>query len=221
MSVFREAIALPFIFLTVTLLGAIRLGDRTAVEPPSLFSLVLAMLLFGALVQTGALAPDRLVHTTRCPLANLNGFAVLLSAFLATAQALSLVTPASGLPAVVVGMVLLGMVIQMLAASLDRVRLLRALMVTLGTAFTLKFILLAALSQPAGSRVARALQALFDNVTLGAITQSPLAPANGYLAFGALTLYMVGLMQLPSAGWQTARVAARILPDERREQLPE
>jgi hypothetical protein len=221
MTVLREAVALPFIFLTVTLVGGIRLGDRTAVEPPSLFSLVLAMLLLGALVQSGALAPDRLVHATRSPLANLNGFAVLISAFLATAQALSLVTPHSGLPAVVVGIVLLGMVVQMLAASLDRVRLLRSLMVTLGTAFTLKFILLASLSQPAGSRVARALQALFDNVTLGAIAQAPLAPANGYLAFAALTLYMVGLMQLPSAGWQSVRVAARVLPAEQREQLPE
>ncbi len=222
MSAVREAIALPAIFLTVLLLGGMRLGDRLAVEPPSLASLVLAMLLFGAFVQSGVLAPERLIHAARPPLAILNGLVVLISAFLATAQALSLVTPASGLPAMVVGIVLLGMVVQMLAASLDRARLLRALMVTVGTAFTLKFILLAALSQPAGGRVARALHALFDTVTLGAITQAPLAPANGYLAFGALTLYMVGLMLLPSAGWQTVRIDARLLPAEpSREQVPE
>jgi hypothetical protein len=96
------------------------------------------------------------------------------------------------------------------------------LAVTLGTAFALKFIVLAGLSQPAGGRVARALQALFDNVTLGAVTQAPLAPAAGYVAFFTLALYMLGLSLLPSAGWQTVRVTARRLPAEPvRERLSE
>jgi hypothetical protein len=162
------------------------------------------------------------MNADRSSLANLNGVVVLLAAFLATAQALSLVTPTSGLPAVIVGLVLLGMLVQMVAASLDRTRLLRGLAVTLGTAFALKFIVLAGLSQPAGGRVARALQALFDNVTLGAVTQAPLAPAAGYVAFFTLALYMLGLSLLPSAGWQTVRVTARRLPAEPvRERLSE
>jgi hypothetical protein len=218
----REALGLPLLFLTVVLLGGVRFGDRPAMDPPSLFSLVLAMLLVAALVQSGTLAPDRLMRAERSSLANLNGVVVLLAAFLATAQALSLVTPTSGLPAVIVGLVLLGMLVQMVAASLDRTRLLRGLMVTLGTAFALKFIVLAVLSQPAGGRVARALQALFDNVTLGAVTQAPLAPADGYIAFFTLALYMLGLSLLPSAGWQTVRVTARRLPAEPvRERLSE
>jgi hypothetical protein len=218
----REALGLPLLFLTVVLVGGVRFGDRLAMEPPSLFSLVLAMLLVAALVQSGTFAPDRLMNADRSSLANLNGVVVLLAAFLATAQALSLVTPTSGLPAVIVGLVLLGMLVQMVAASLDRTRLLRGLAVTLGTAFALKFIVLAGLSQPAGGRVARALQALFDNVTLGAVTQAPLAPAAGYVAFFTLALYMLGLSLLPSAGWQTVRVTARPLPAEPvRERLSE
>jgi hypothetical protein len=218
----REALGLPLLFLTVVLVGGVRFGDRLAMEPPSLFSLVLAMLLVAALVQSGTFAPDRLMNADRSSLANLNGVVVLLAAFLATAQALSLVTPTSGLPAVIVGLVLLGMLVQMVAASLDRTRLLRGLAVTLGTAFALKFIVLAGLSQPAGGRVARALQALFDNVTLGAVTQAPLAPAAGYVAFFTLALYMLGLSLLPSAGWQTVRVTARRLPAEPvRERLSE
>jgi hypothetical protein len=218
----REAIVLPLVFLTVTLLGGLRLGEPPAIEPPTLFSLVLAMLLVATLVQSGTLAPDRLMNAGRPALANMNGLVVVVSAFAASAQVLTLVTPTSGLPAIVVAFVLLGMLVQMVASSLDRTRLLRGLMVTVATAFTLKFVLLAALSQPAGGRVARAIQTLFDNVTLGAIAQKPVAPADGYVAFLALTLYMVGLSLLPAAGWQTVRVTARRLPAEgTRDQLPE
>jgi hypothetical protein len=65
---------------------------------------------------------------------------------------------------------------------------------------------LAALSEPAGGRLGRALQLLFEGVTLGAISQSPAHPAAGYLAFAALILYFIGLLLLPSAGWTITRV---------------
>lgn len=206
MTPVREAFTLPAMFLTVLLVGGLRLEGTVTIGPPSLFSLVLAMLLSAALVQSGTLAPERLMDASRSGLANMSGLVVLVSTFAASAQTLSLVTPVSGLPAAVVGCVLLAMLVQMLATSLDRTRLLRGLMVTLGAAFTLKFIVLAALSSPAGGRVTRALQVLFDNVTLGAITQAPVSPAEGYLAFATLVLYLVGLMLLPSAAWRTTRV---------------
>jgi hypothetical protein len=98
------------------------------------------------------------------------------------------------------------MLAQMLVVSLDRVRFLRGLMVMLGIAFVLKFIVLAALSSPASGRVTRALQVLFDNVTLGAITQPSQAPVSGYLAFATLALYLLGLAWLPGADWRIVRV---------------
>lgn len=211
MTAAHEAVTLPAIFLTVVLLGGIHPGQAIGIAAPSLFSLVLAMLLFGALVQSGTLAPAKLMDASRPALANTNGLVVIVSAFLASAQALSLVMPASGLPAAIVGCVLLAMLLQMLATSPDRSRLLRGLMVIFGAAFTLKFIVLAALSAPADGRVARALQVLFDNVTLGAIAQAPLAPIEGYLAFFTLVLYLVGLWLLPSAGWNNQKVDALIV----------
>ena len=57
MTAVREAVYLPLIFLTVTLLGGIRLGSRVALVPASLFSLVLGLMLLGVLVKAGALAP--------------------------------------------------------------------------------------------------------------------------------------------------------------------
>ncbi len=223
MTPVREALILPALFLTVTLLGAVRTGAASAIEPPTPFSLVLAMLLLGVLVQSGTLVGARLMHAARTPLANLNGVVLLLSVFAASAQTLSLIAPDNGLPSVIVGFVLLAMLVQMFAVSLDRVRLLRGLMVMFGVAFILKFIVLAALSSPASGRVTRALQVLFDNVTLGAITQPALAPVNGYLAFVTLVLYLVGLALLPSASWRIMRIDEdeHLRPAPVRGQLPE
>jgi hypothetical protein len=216
MTPVREAITLPAIFLTVTLAGGVRIGAPGVIVPPTLFSLVLATLLLGALVQSGTLAADRLMNAARAPAANLNGLVVLLSAFAASAQSLSLVTPAGGLPAVIAGLVLLAMVVQMLVVRLDRLGLLRGLILTLGGGFVLKFIVLASLSSPASGRLARVFQVLFDNVTLGAMIQPPLAAADGYLAFVTLLLYFVGLFLLPSAPWRHERVDAERLPPRAR-----
>jgi hypothetical protein len=202
----REAIVLPAIFLTVTLVAGLRPGQPQLVHPPSLFSLVLAMLLFAALVQSGTLAPERLMREARSAVANLNGLVVLLVTFLASAQVFTLVIPESGLPGVIVATFLLITLLHTLTVAPDRVRMLRGFMVLMGAAFTIKFIVLAALSQPAGGPMARALQLLFEGVTLGAVSQSPAHPLAGYLAFAALVAYFAGLLLLPSAGWTIARV---------------
>jgi hypothetical protein len=214
MTAAREAIQLPILFLTVLLLGAIHVADRVALRPPSLFGLVLAVVLLGLLVRSGALAPERLMHTTRTRLANLNGLTVIVSAVLAAAQAFTLVTPDFGLPRVLVSLFLLILLINTLAASPDRLRVLRSLLVIVGATFTLKFVVLAALSGPADGRLARVLQVLFEGVTLGAVSQEAIHPATSYLAFATLVLFLVGLALLP--GRQAARsVAGRSLTEIR------
>jgi hypothetical protein len=203
MTAAREAFQLPILFLTVLLLGAIHVADRVTLRPPSLFGLVLGVVLLGLLVRSGALAPERLMHATRPWLANLNGLTVIVSAVLAAAQAFTLVTPEFGLPRVLVSLFLLILLLNTLAASPDRPRVLRSLLVILGATFTLKFVVLAALSGPADGRLARVLQALFEGVTLGAVSQAPIHPATSYLAFVTLVLFLIGLALLP--GRQVSR----------------
>ena len=205
MSPLLEAAVLPAIFLTVTLLGAIRPGGGASLVPPSPASLVAAVVLLAIFVRSGTLAPDRLMHQLRTALANLNGFSVLLTLFVASAQVVTLVVPESGVPALVGWMVLLSLLLQALAIGPDRTRLLRGLLVTFGAAFVLKFILLAAISRPAESRLAQALQILFDGVTLGTISQRPAHPLDAYLAFATIAVYLVGVAWLPSASWQMIR----------------
>jgi hypothetical protein len=197
MSPLREAVVLPCIFLTVVLLAGIHPGASPAFVPPGLFALVLAILLFGALVRSGALAPERLLEARRTPLANTNGLAVVVTTYAASAQLLALLTPASGLPLFFVSVFLFVLLLNTWVSRPDRTHALRSLMVILGSAFVLKFVVLDALSDPSGGRIKRVLLALFDAATLGGIAQQPEHPAAGYLAFAAIVLFMAGVAALP------------------------
>ena len=199
MSPLVEAVLLPGLFLTVVLAAAIRPGGDVTMVPPSLASLVLAVVLMSILARSGALAPERLVGPSRTALQNASGLIVLLAAFAASAQVVTLVLPESGVPELIGWVVLISLLLQALAIAPDRARVRRGLAVTFGAAFVLKFVLLAALSSPAEGGLARALQLVFDGVTLGSVTQRAIHPAEGYLAFGTLVLYLVGVAVLPGS----------------------
>jgi hypothetical protein len=199
MTAAREAIHLPALFLTVTLIAGLRPGSAVVVAPPSLFSLILAVLLIGVLVQSGAFAPLRVMNPSRRALANVNGGVLAATLLVAAAQMFSLLTPEAGLPRVLFSVYFLVLMINTMAANPDRVRVLRSLAVTFGAAFVLKFIVLDALSDPAGGRLTRLLQVLFEGVTLGTVTQDAQHPAAGYVAFAAIVIFLAGLALLPSA----------------------
>ena len=207
MTAVREAIVLPLLFLTALLIAAIRPGAAMSMSPPSPGALVAGMALFALLVRSGSVAPERLMNGSRSSLANINGLIVLLTLFVASAQVIAAIVPESGVPSVIAWMVLLSLLLQAFAMAPDRTRVLRGLLVTLGAAFALKYVVLAALSTPAQGRFARALQTLFEGITLGVVSQRPLHAAEPYLTFAAIVLYLVGLALLPTARWQMVRVA--------------
>ena len=198
MKAATEAVYLPMLFLTVALLGGLRVGDRLTFVPPPLFALVLAMMLFGVLVRGRVLAPDRLMTASRLPLENLNGLAVILSTFFAAAQVFNLVTPEAGLPFVLFNVLLFLLLVNTLAAFPDRVSVLRSMAVMTGAAFILKFIVLGAIYDPGEGALKRILYVLLEGVTLGTLTQPRLHPAAGYVAFATLALFLIGLAMLPA-----------------------
>lgn len=213
MSAWREAIVLPVLFLTVAMFGGFEVGAARPWTEPALFSLVLGVLLIGVLVRSGAFAPDRLMHASRSILANTNGIILLVTLFVASAQVLHMLTPRSGLPSILVGLVLFLMLVNTWVAVPDRARVLRSLAVVLGSAFLLKFVVLAALAETEGGRTKRVLVALFDVATLGTISQEPLHPAAGYVAFAVCGLYLVGIASLPAVFHERALVrTARAIP---------
>lgn len=214
MTPLREAIVLPLLLLTAMLLASVAPGAAVAYVMPSPYSLVLATLLVGALVTCGALDPRRLMHASRPILANANGAVVLIALVGASAAVFSVVTPRSGLPRFFVSVFLLVLLINVLVARPDRIRLLRSLAVILASGFVLKFVLLASLSDPSASTTARVLVALFDAATFGSVAQEAQPASLAYLAFFA------GLLLLAAAAWLPAPRQVE-LDAASRMQLPE
>jgi len=212
MTAVREAIVLPLIFLTVVLLGGLRVSAVTMLQPPSVFALVLGVLLIRLLVQSGALAVECLASATRSALANVNGAVVLVSLWAAGAQTFSLLTPDSGLPRLALNVFFLVLLVNTAAAAPDRIRMLRSLAVTFGSAFLLKFVALFELSAPGTGRLKRLLQMMLEGITLGAVTQEPMNPVTGYVALLALALFLVGVSLLPHRG-SRASAAVVVSPE--------
>jgi hypothetical protein len=198
MKAATEAVYLPALFLTVALLGGLRVGDRLTFVPPPLFALILGVMLFGVLVRGRVLAPERLMNASRPSLENLNGVVVIASLFFAATQVFNLVTPESGLPFLLFNVFLFVLLVNTLAGFPDRVSVLRSTAVMTGAAFILKFVVLGAISDPGDGALKRVLYVFLEGVTLGSITQPRLHPAAGYLAFATLVLFLAGLAMLPA-----------------------
>ena len=197
MTAGREAIGLPMLFLTVLLLGGLRIGDTITMIPPSPYVLLLGVLLVRVLGQSGALAPEQLMASARSTLANLNGAILLATMWLAAAQTLAMLIPESGVPRLAFSVFFLILLLNTAAASPDRHRLLRSLAVTFGAAFVLKFVVLHELSTPGEGAFKRALLALLDSVTVGALVQKASHPITAYIALLSVALFLIGVLLLP------------------------
>jgi hypothetical protein len=210
----REAFTLPLIFLTVTLAGGFRVAASGSIRlaPPPLVALLVAMLLVGALLRARALAPERLMSAHRDGLGNLCGLVVLLTLFAATAQIFNTLTPDAGLLHLIFTVFFIVLLWNTMVAQPDRPHLLRSLMVILGSALAIKYVMLAALYAPEPTLAKRVLTVLLEGATLGALTYQPDAALTGYVSFFAAALYLVGLFLLPHAEiaeLQDGRIAER------------
>ena len=196
-------VLLPTLFVTVALLGGVRIDAATRalvfVAPP-LVTLVLAALLMslfarGRLVRLGAwLSADRGAAE------NVSHALVLVSVFFASAQAFNSVLPEAGLFRWLFSFFFLWTLWQTQFAAADARHTLRSLAALFGTAFALKHFLIAALYDPEGGWLRRLAAALFEGVTEGTLGERrAFAPSTGYLSFFALALYLLGLALLPPA----------------------
>jgi hypothetical protein len=211
----HESFTLPLLFLTVVLGGSLRLGEapRLSFHSPSLMALVLAVMLLAVLYRAGALVPDALVHPRRTALEKVSGLIVLATLFAAAAQVFSIVTPDAGLLAFAFNVVFLVLLGNTLAARPDRSRLLTSLLIIFGAAFVMKFVVLSAIYAPGSGLTKRVVMALFEGITLGTLAFAPPSPATGYVAFGTIALFLIGVAWLP-------RPPLAPLHPEFRERLP-
>jgi hypothetical protein len=162
--------------------------------PPSLITLVLAVLLLLLFVRGGLIEIRSLIAGTNPPLTNVAHIWMLLTLFFACAQAFNSVLPERGLLHWLFSLFFLWTLWNNQFSSFDARRLLRSLVVLFGTAFILKHLLLASLFSPDGTWLKSLTSALVSGVTLGALDAPGFAPATGYISFFTLGLYLVGLI---------------------------
>ena len=190
-------VVLPFIFLTVALLGGLRVNadDRAFMfVPPPLITLVLAVLLMLLFVRGGLIDLREWIAANKPPFTNLSHIWVLLSLFFASAQAFNSVLPEGGLLHWLFSFFFLWTLWNNQFSAFDARRLLRSLVVLFGTALVLKHMLLASLYAPEGGWLKRVAGALVQGVSLGTLAAPTFAPVTGYISFFTLGLYIAGLL---------------------------
>lgn len=182
-----EAFLLACLFVAVGVLGGVRIGEEWHV--PSLSTLVLAAGMVVALHRCGALALDRLVHSSRSPF-DLGALFLVLAVGFASAQMFELTIPDSSVPRLVAFGLYLLVIVALVTRTIpaDRARFLWAFGTIVLLAFTLKFVVLPS-SETGGWR-----ETLCELFTLGMCEAQH--PATGYLAFATVVLYMLLLGRL-------------------------
>jgi hypothetical protein len=195
-------VLLPTVFLTVALLGGVRVGAEGGAlvfVPPPLVTLVLAVMLLALFARGGALRVGRWLSADNGAAENVSHALTLGALFFASAQAFHSVLPEAGLPRIVLASFFLWTLWQNQFSNFDPRRLLRSLAALFGTAFFVKHVLLAALYGPGESWLGRLATAALEGVTLGTLGGPAYAGSTGYVSFFALALYVCGLALLPPA----------------------
>lgn len=205
---------LPTLFLSVALLGGLRISEPERaflfVAPP-LITLILAVMLMALFLRGRLIVLDQWLSSDQPPLTNVAHALTLMTLFFASAQAFNSVLPESGLLFWLFAFFFLWTMWNNLFSPFDPRQLLRSLAAMFGLAFVLKHILVAALSAPAGSWLQKLTGTILEGLSLGTLNLQPFAPSTGYISFFCLALFVAGLCLLPRPHELTVRL---VEPDQ-------
>lgn len=192
---------LPFIFLTVVLLGGLRLNGSDSsfifLKPP-LFSLIFAVILLVLFVRAGLIRLEGWFADDFPVIKNAANATVFLTLFAASTQLFNSLLPEQGLPFWVVAFCFFWTLWNNLFADFDTKKLLKSLGALFGLAFVVKYLILASLSAPESDTW---LRGMIENPTREAFTWLLDLPrfsaGTGYIQFFTVVLYLIGLFLLP------------------------
>ncbi|MCA1634885.1 MAG: hypothetical protein LC802_14625 [Acidobacteria bacterium] len=197
-----HCLLLPTIFLTVALLGGLRVSAGTGalvfVAPP-LVTLILASMLLVLFARARTIDFGRWLSNENPLLANISHALTLAALFSASAQSFNSVLPEAGLLRWMFSFFFLWTLLNNLFSSFDARRLLHSLAALFGLAFLLKHMFLSSLYAPGGGWLRRLAGAVLEGISLGTLDTEAFAPATGYISFFTLALYVCGLVLLPPA----------------------
>jgi hypothetical protein len=195
-------IFLPLIFLTVALLGGLRLSaedDAFLFLKPALVCLIYATFLLILFFRAGLLMLDGWFSVRFPTLKNVANATVLLALFFASAQIFNSLLPERGLPFWVFAFCFFWTLWNNLFVEFQGKRLLQSLGSIFALAFVAKYLILSRLTAPASASWWRGL---LENPTQEAFTWFLDLPrfsaGTGYIQFFAVILYLLGLYLTPA-----------------------
>lgn len=198
----RIYIFLPLLFLTVALMGGLRLASPDGAfvfVAPALVCLLFAVVTLVLFVRGGMVSVDGWFSDDNSTSQNIANGVVLASVFAATTQVFNSVLPETGLPFWVVAFCFAWSLWNNLFAEFDNKKLLRSLIALFAFAFVAKYIILTGLTAPAGE--GGWLRAVIENPvreTATALLSLPrYSSGTGYIQFFCLLFYFLGLFLLP------------------------
>ncbi len=192
---------LPCIFLTVTLLGGLRLGvtDNAFIFlKPALICLVFAAVTLVLFVRAGMIAVDDWLASENSGLRNAANAAILLTLFTALVQLYNSLLPEQGLPFWIVGFCFFWTLWNNLFAEFDPKRLVRSMSALFAMAFAVKWLFLANVTpEPVDSWFQRMLQNPAQEALTWLLDIPRYSVGTGYVQFFTLVLFLLGLFLLP------------------------
>ncbi|MGI8787619.1 MAG: hypothetical protein ACR2HG_07665 [Pyrinomonadaceae bacterium] len=198
---YLQYIFLPLIFLTVALLGGLRLNAADGAFiflKPALVCLIYASVLLVLFFRAGLLKLEGWFSERFSTLKNIANAVVLLTLFAASTQIFNSLLPERGLPFWVVAFCFFWTLWNNLFVEFQGKRLLQSLGSVFGLAFVAKYLLLAYLTAPTGDSWWRGI---LENPTQEAFTWLLDLPrfsaGTGYIQFFAVIFYLLGLFLLP------------------------
>jgi hypothetical protein len=194
-------VLLPLIFLTVTLIGGLRLtspDNAFVFLKPPLICLVFASVLLVLFFRAGPVHLDGWFSDRLSVLKNVANAAVVLTLFSASTQVFNSLLPEQGLPFWVIGFCFLWTLWNNIFSTFDTQKLLRSLGALFGLAFVVKYLVLANLT---ANGDASWLQRIWQDPSKEAFTWLLDLPrysnGTGYIQFFALALFLIGLFLTP------------------------
>ncbi len=192
----------PWIFLTVALLGGLRLSgvDSSFIFlKPALLCLVFASVLLVLFFRSGLITLDGWFSEAFPLRKNIANGVVVVSLFAATTQLFNSLIPEQGLPFWIISFCFLWTLWNNLFADFDAKKLLRSLGGLFGLAFVAKYLVLANLTAPAGQGWLRSVIENPAQQTMTWLLDLPqFSAGTGYIQFFAVVLYLLGLYLFPS-----------------------
>lgn len=199
----RIYLLLPFIFLTVTLLGGLRLAaaEKGGVIfwRPALFCLIAAAILMALFFRAGLLRVEGWFSEDFTALKNVANGAVLITLFAASAQIFNALLPEQGLPFWVFAFCFFWTLWNNLFADFDVKKLLRSLGALFGLAFVCKYLVLANFLAPESEGLFSFLRNIPSEVITYVLNLPPFSAGTGYIQFFTVAFYLLGLFLLPNS----------------------